>query len=126
MKAVFALALLAAVVALAAAAPKETYSTKYDNLDVDAILNNPRTLDAYFKCMVDQGPCTPEGREFRKNLPDALATDCSKCSDAQKNLIRKVSKHLIQHHPDKWEQVKKKFDPKGEHHDRFQKFLNAH
>ena len=41
------------------------YTTKYDNVDVDKILNNDRVLTNYIKCLMDEGPCTSEGRELK-------------------------------------------------------------
>lgn len=41
---------------------------KYDNFDVDEVLNNQRILKNYIKCMLDKGPCTPEGKDFRSKL----------------------------------------------------------
>lgn len=35
------------------------YDTKFDNVDVDAILNNNRLRKNYVKCLVNEGPCTP-------------------------------------------------------------------
>ncbi|XP_068084032.1 ejaculatory bulb-specific protein 3-like [Anabrus simplex] len=127
MNALLALTLLASVVLLVQSAPPSTtYSTKYDHLDVDAIISNDRALMAYIKCLLDETPCaTAEGREFRKNLPEALRTNCSKCTDAQKNIIRKLAKSTIEKHPKEWEKIKNKYDPKGEHHEAFSKFLKG-
>jgi hypothetical protein len=50
---------------LSAADKPKTYTTKYDNVDVDSILSNNRILTNYIKCMLDEGPCTPEGRELK-------------------------------------------------------------
>lgn len=41
------------------------YTNKYDNVDVDKILTNTRVLTNYIKCMMEEGPCTPEGRELK-------------------------------------------------------------
>jgi hypothetical protein len=61
-----ALLLVLLLVAVAAAAEKpKTYSTKYDNVDVDSILGNGRILTSYVKCMLDEGPCTPDARELK-------------------------------------------------------------
>ena len=46
----------------------EQYTTKHDNLDIDKILNNNRILTNYIKCIMEQGPCTPEGRELRSKF----------------------------------------------------------
>lgn len=58
--------ILTLLIALAFAAEK--YSGKYDDVDVDRILQNNRVLNNYVRCMLDEGPCTPEGRELRSKL----------------------------------------------------------
>lgn len=42
-----------------------TYTTKYDNIDVDAILASNRLLKNYVNCLLDKGPCTNEGKELK-------------------------------------------------------------
>lgn len=42
-----------------------TYTTKYDNIDIEAILQNDRLLNNYVGCLLDQNPCTPDGAELR-------------------------------------------------------------
>lgn len=44
------------------------YTNKYDNIDVDKILTNERVLSNYIKCLMDEGPCTPEGRELKSEF----------------------------------------------------------
>lgn len=51
--------------ARAAPAP-EKYTTKYDNVDIDEILNNDRLVNNYFKCLMSTGKCTPEGEEIKR------------------------------------------------------------
>jgi hypothetical protein len=41
------------------------YTLKYDNIDLDEILNNDRLITNYFKCLVDEGKCTQEGEELK-------------------------------------------------------------
>lgn len=53
------------VIASSCGEKEEKYETKYDNINVDAILGNKRVLSNYIKCILDEGPCTAEGREFR-------------------------------------------------------------
>lgn len=40
----------------------ETYDNKYDNIDIDEILQSERLLTNYIKCLGDKGPCTPDGK----------------------------------------------------------------
>lgn len=44
---------------------EEKYTTKYDNVDVNEILNNPRLFTNYVNCLLDKGNCTPEGKELK-------------------------------------------------------------
>lgn len=48
---------------------------KYDNFDVDEVLNNQRILKNYIKCMLDKGPCTPEGKDFRSKFYSTIKND---------------------------------------------------
>lgn len=56
------------VVAVAAATSQDErppYSAKYDNVDVEEILRSDRLLKNYFNCLMEEGPCTPDGLELR-------------------------------------------------------------
>lgn len=43
----------------------ETYDGKYDNIDIDEILKNERLLTNYVNCLMEEGPCTEDGRELK-------------------------------------------------------------
>lgn len=58
-----ALLVLACLVAVVFAADK--YNSKYDNFDVEMLIQNDRLLKAYVNCFLDKGRCTPEGTEFK-------------------------------------------------------------
>nr|CAJ2313441.1 Ejaculatory bulb-specific protein 3 [Metisa plana] len=61
------------------------YDEIYDKIDVDKILADEALFDAYIDCMLDKGPCTAEhSPEFRKLLPEVVATACAKCTPIQK------------------------------------------
>nr|CAI5821728.1 unnamed protein product [Callosobruchus analis] len=96
------------------------YTSKYDNVDVDRILKNDRVLANYIKCLMEEGPCTAEGRELKKTLPDALASGCSKCNDKQKQTAEKVIKHLMTKRAKDWERLSKKYDPEGVYKQRYE------
>ncbi|CAK9806583.1 Ejaculatory bulb-specific protein 3 [Anthophora quadrimaculata] len=98
----------------------EKYSSKYDDVDVDRILQNNRVLTNYIKCMLDEGPCTNEGRELKKTLPDALSTGCSKCNEKQKNTSEKVINYLRTKRPRDWDRLLAKYDPNGEYQKRYE------
>ncbi|KAL0123387.1 hypothetical protein PUN28_005729 [Cardiocondyla obscurior] len=98
---------------------EEEYTTKFDNVDVDAIINNERLLNGYVGCLLERNPCTPDAAELKKNLPDALEHDCAKCSETQKNAADKISHHLIDNKPDDWKLLEDKYDPTGAYRRRY-------
>ncbi|CAD1480437.1 unnamed protein product [Heterotrigona itama] len=132
---------------LVCALADEKYTTKYDNIDLDSILNSDRLLNNYINCLLDVGSCTPDAKELKKSLPDALENECEKCSEKQKTgsekvirfLINKVRSpaaaftvafpRLIEHkmrqslrrfRPMLWDRLSKKYDPTGEYKIKFQ------
>lgn len=101
-----------ALVAMVAAQDSK-YTTKYDGVDLDEILKSDRLFNNYYKCLMDQGRCTPDGNELKRVLPDALKTDCSKCSEKQKNGSNKVVNYLIDNRPTQWKSLQQKYDPEN-------------
>ncbi|XP_044745730.1 allergen Tha p 1-like [Coccinella septempunctata] len=91
----------------------ETYPTKYDNIDVNAILASERLLKNYMNCLLDKGSCSPEGKILRQYLPDAMQSECSRCSEKQKKIAGTVLAHLLQYHKDYWQQLLNKYDTDG-------------
>nr|WIW78345.1 chemosensory protein 12 [Heliconius charithonia] len=91
----------------------ETYTTKYDGVDLDEILASDRLLTGYVKCLLDNGPCTPDGKELKKNLPDAIDNDCKKCTEKQRNGADKVMHYIIDHRPEDWDKLEKKYNADG-------------
>ncbi|KOC61896.1 Ejaculatory bulb-specific protein 3 [Habropoda laboriosa] len=108
---VICLFLLVAVAYVAARPEGETYTNKFDHINVDQILQSDRLLTNYYKCLMDEGRCTPEGNELKKILPDALATECKKCSEKQYEVTKKVIKYLVDNKPEIWNNLLNKYDP---------------
>lgn len=46
-------------------------------------------------------------------LPDALKTDCVKCSPRQKDGAKIILRHMINKEPEWYEELEKKYDPTG-------------
>nr|CAD7409210.1 unnamed protein product [Timema poppensis] len=125
-----AMALVAVVVVFAvvtlAEAKEERYTSRYDNVDVERILQSARLLDNYMKCLLEKGPCTPDGKEMKNLLPDALKTDCEKCTEKQRTTSQKVMKHLMKTRPDDWAKLTKKYDPEGLYRSRYSALIVDH
>nr|CAJ2313460.1 Odorant-binding protein A10 [Metisa plana] len=92
---------------------RSTYTTKYDEVDLEEILANDRLLTGYVNCLLERGRCTPDGRELKENLPDAIENGCSKCSDKQKLGSELVMRHIIDHRPDDWAELEQMYNPDG-------------
>ena len=52
-------------------------------------------------------------------LPEALDTDCGKCSDVQRGRARKVLRNLIEKEPDMYKELEAKYDPSGKYRNRY-------
>lgn len=59
---------------------------------------------------------------FLEYLPDAIQTECSKCSPKQKEGSEKVIRHLAKNKKDWWKSLIDKYDPTGEHKKNYAKF----
>ena len=57
MKIILALCVLIAAVS--------AYDNRYDDFDVETLVNNVRLLKSYGHCFLGTGPCTPEGSDFK-------------------------------------------------------------
>ncbi|XP_045501653.1 allergen Tha p 1-like [Colias croceus] len=115
------------VIALAVVsnARPDTYTNKYDGIDLKEILNNRRLLVPYVKCALEQGKCSPEGKELRSHIKEALENYCGKCTDAQKNGTRLVITHLINHESDFWNQLVHKYDPSKKYVTKYESELKS-
>ncbi|XP_017865104.1 PREDICTED: ejaculatory bulb-specific protein 3 [Drosophila arizonae] len=121
MKASLVILLLGVFAALALARPEKKYTNKFDNVNVDEVLSNNRILNAYIKCLMENGPCTAEGRELKKLLPDALESECSKCTDVQRRNSNKVINYLRTNKPREWTMLLDKYDSKGIYRAKYEK-----
>ncbi|XP_049832419.1 ejaculatory bulb-specific protein 3-like [Schistocerca gregaria] len=102
-------------------AAQDKYTTKFDSVNLDDILNNDRLLNKYAQCLLDADDrnCTPDAKELKKAIPDALTNECAKCSEKQKAGTEKVTKFLLEKKPDLWKQLEAKYDPNGEYRKRY-------
>ncbi|XP_053615074.1 ejaculatory bulb-specific protein 3 [Plodia interpunctella] len=96
-----------------------TYTTKYDGVDLDEILANERLLAGYINCLLDAGPCTPDGKELKNNLPDAIQNDCHKCTERQREGADKVMEYIIDHNPDDWIKLEEKYNSDGSYRKKY-------
>ncbi|KAM3963256.1 allergen Tha p 1-like [Aphomia sociella] len=101
------------LVAVTLGRPNDKYTDKFDNVNIEEILENKRLLDAYVNCILGKGKCTAEGKELKEHLQEAIETGCEKCTEAQEKGAHKVIEYLIKNELDIWHTLTDKFDPTG-------------
>ncbi|XP_015592599.1 ejaculatory bulb-specific protein 3 [Cephus cinctus] len=97
----------------------DTYTTRWDKVNVDDILESKRLLHYYFNCLMNKGPCPPDGHELKRVLPEALQTACAKCTKSQIEGSVKVIRYLRQFEPGKFKQLAERYDPEGMYRKRY-------
>ncbi|XP_018327654.1 ejaculatory bulb-specific protein 3 [Agrilus planipennis] len=114
MKSFAIVTLLAVAMAVVYAAPDGVkFTTKYDNIDLDEILQNERLFNNYFKCLTGEGKCTPDGEELKKDIPEALKNKCGGCSEKQREGAKKVVQFLVKNKPEQFKKLEQLYDPEG-------------
>ncbi|XP_026277206.1 ejaculatory bulb-specific protein 3-like [Frankliniella occidentalis] len=93
----------------------EKYTSRFDNVDLDTVLNSDRLLTNYFRCIMDEGPCTPDAKELKRVIPEALSNKCAKCSERHRAGAEKVLTFLIKNREAEWTRLEKKYDPSGQY-----------
>nr|XP_012231377.1 PREDICTED: ejaculatory bulb-specific protein 3-like [Linepithema humile] len=114
--------LLAIATIVYVSARPDGYTNRYDNIDVDQILNNDRLLKRYTDCLLEKANarCPPEAIELKKVLNEALETECAKCSEHQRQIVRKVIRFLVENKRDLWNELKAKYDPEGKYVNKYE------
>ncbi|XP_061384084.1 ejaculatory bulb-specific protein 3-like [Danaus plexippus] len=114
-----------ALVALVAARPEDNYD-RYENFDVDELVSNLRLLKSYAACFLGEGKCTAEGNDFKKWIPEAVQSNCGKCSDHQKHLVGKVIKACIEKLPEEWNKLNAIHNPDGKYDENLKIYLEKY
>nr|QIJ45726.1 chemosensory protein [Glyphodes pyloalis] len=99
------------------------YDERYDYLDVDALFNSKRLVRNYVDCLISAQRCTPEGKQLKRILPEALRTKCARCTERQKKTAVKVIKRLKHEFPEEWAKLSSRWDPTGDFTRYFEEFL---
>ncbi|XP_058452967.1 ejaculatory bulb-specific protein 3-like [Malaya genurostris] len=93
----------------------ENYVTKYDDIDLDEVFKSTRLVNNYVNCLKNIGPCTPDAKELKEKLPDALENDCMHCSEKQKAGANKVIRFIIENRTEDFNILESMYDPTGEY-----------
>lgn len=60
---------------------------------------------------------------FPVHIKDGMQSSCSKCTDVQRKMARKVVKYLKENETEYWEQLKGKYDPENKYTEIYEAFL---
>lgn len=125
-----ALVVLAIALAMVAARPQEKkdgekYTGRFDSINIQQILGTDRLFRNYFNCLMDKGKCTAEGKELKRLLPDALKTNCEKCTDKQREGVDYVLQHMINKKKEEWKQLQAKYDPDNVYTQQYREFAKT-
>ncbi|KAF5301388.1 hypothetical protein FQA39_LY10786 [Lamprigera yunnana] len=93
--------------------PGGYYVTRYDFVDVEAVLNNKRLVNHYSNCLLNRGPCPPQATELKRILPEALQTGCLRCTEKHKEIAIQTVKRLRSEYPIIWSELVSFYDPDG-------------
>ncbi|CAG4947267.1 unnamed protein product [Colias eurytheme] len=96
---------------------------RYDNFNADSIIQNERILLAYYKCVMEKGPCTKDGKNFKRVLPETLQTACGRCSPKQKSVVRKMLLGIRSKSEVRFAELLDKYDPTALNRDALYNFL---
>lgn len=78
-----------------AAVKKDGYDTKYDNINLDELLKNDRLRKNYVKCLLNEGPCTPDAQELKskpKKSPNPIKVIIESITLLKDSLVRLASR----------------------------------
>ncbi|KXJ81669.1 hypothetical protein RP20_CCG017540 [Aedes albopictus] len=99
------------------------YDSKYDNVNLDEIFKSTRLINNYINCLKNVGPCTPDAKELKELLPDALESECRHCTEKQKISAERVINFVVDNRPADFKILESIYDPAGEYR---RKFLRDH
>ncbi|XP_014475963.1 PREDICTED: ejaculatory bulb-specific protein 3-like [Dinoponera quadriceps] len=82
------------------------YSSKYDTIDIEAILDTPRLRNQYVNCILNVSPCvTGAARYLKENYAEAFVTRCKKCTEKQAEFFDKVADWFTKNDPETWDRA---------------------
>ncbi|XP_018916537.1 ejaculatory bulb-specific protein 3 [Bemisia tabaci] len=99
-------------------------SPALEHFDITPILKNDRLVSSYFKCFMDEGPCTNEGKMVKRIIPEIMRTQCRNCNPTMRRIVRTVMKHMFQTRPRDVDDFFLKYDPHEMYYDDLIEFMD--
>ncbi|CAH4030410.1 ejaculatory bulb-specific protein 3-like [Pieris brassicae] len=113
--------LLLAVVGAALDQAVDCYKIADDNLDMEAVVNDPSKLKAMTDCFLDRNECDAVAESIKFIVAESIARACDRCNDAQKHLGRVYVSGLFWKRPGDFKIFVAKYDPEGNYLENFMK-----
>ncbi|XP_073973139.1 ejaculatory bulb-specific protein 3-like [Rhodnius prolixus] len=90
----------------------EEYDRLFDpDIDVDAVLDNDRVLNAYMACFFDEGPCAERPKLVKSKIREVLESTCGKCNERHRQRLKYVLNKFIERRPEDWKRILEIYDP---------------
>ncbi|XP_072753956.1 putative odorant-binding protein A10 [Anoplolepis gracilipes] len=87
---------------------QEKYSSKYDHIDVNAVLANSRLRNQYINCLNGSAPCnTGASRFLKEKFAEAFVTRCKKCTERQIYFFDTIIDWFTKNDPETWNHLVK-------------------
>ncbi|CAH4030423.1 unnamed protein product [Pieris brassicae] len=72
---------------------------------------------------MEKGPCTKDGKNFKRVLPETIQTACGRCSQKQKAVVRKMLLGIRSKSEVRFTELLEKYDPTATNRDALYNFL---
>ncbi|CAK1552532.1 unnamed protein product [Leptosia nina] len=102
------------------------YTTADDNLNMQAVVDDPVKLQSYVDCFLDRKPCDPIPASYKEIIPDSIETGCKRCNPAQKRLANTFLIGLKKKLPKEYQRFLAKYDPTGKFIEKFLQRVEGH
>nr|QTY40872.1 venom polypeptide precursor [Doratifera vulnerans] len=89
----------------------DTYSDKFDSIDIEEIMENCRMLVPYENCILGKQKCTKDGQELKSHITEAIENKCAKCTETQKEKAHRAACVLSNCQPTFWKEASAMYDP---------------
>nr|ALS03831.1 chemosensory protein 6 [Ectropis obliqua] len=108
---------------LVVACSGETYTTENDDLNIEAVVADLPTLQAFVGCFNDKVKCDEKSGDFKKDIAEAIQQACAKCTDAQKHIFKVFLTGLKEKLPADYAAFKAKYDPENKYFGNLEKAI---
>ncbi|KAG5343638.1 PEB3 protein, partial [Acromyrmex heyeri] len=90
-------------IALLCVSAEEFFSDRYDQIDVESILQNDKLREQYYNCFMEIAPCvTADAKFFKEISSEALQTKCKRCTEKQKEILNLIVDWYTKNRPEQW------------------------